>query len=580
MEQLVDGGRTIGYQRKERGGGYAVFDLEGKRKDLIASDARASHDVVPVTGFEGRDGGPVLTRAALAEMRATATALDAKASRGLSTEPSDATSIRATQAGSSASEHKRSAAAVEAVTDNDRTRADGAKNAVASDSATETGKSVTATQLGKQQPVSPTGIATLTPRELAERLLAGRLLGGRTPAQELAATSDGAPAVKERTRAPSLLDPAIKNFKTLFDETATPEERVAAQLALSKSPDPLTLAVYEFIVKPVLDVPANAAEAFELGMRVFEHLDKGQYRLAFLDLQAADARTKEVVLGLLSVIPEGALEKLGAGVATRVVARAKPASIAKTLTKAAVVERVGGKAGTVVKGVEVAASETKNVANRAAGVADRLTETSATHTLTGVEEGGRTRIPRGMSLHEMYEPKSRAMHFPAARDTIPKQPGVDWVMGGERSARTAHASKEGTTYAQTWTGGSWIQNKRLWEQAPSTMTAAEAKLQGLATRPVEQRAAAAVKEALAKFGRPLESGASRRTGKMVDGVAESLTLRQPDELIINIEIPEFASMKPEARAHLQSHVEKALANGAPGQMFMGVPIRVQVVGTP
>ncbi len=233
-----------------------------------------------------------------------------------------------------------------------------------------------------------------------------------------------------------------------------------------------------------------------------------------------------------------------------------------------------------VKRLEAVASETKRAGNPATAVADGLTEKVGMHAAAGVEERSRAQIPRGMSLHETYEPSSRAMHHPAASDTVPKQPAVDWVMGGHRSARTAHASKEGTIYAETWTGGSWIQNTRLWDQAPSTMSAAEAKLRGFATRPVEERAEAAVKVSLAKFEKALVSGGSRRTGKMVNGVAESLILRQPDELIVNIEVPEFASMTPEARAHLQSHVEEVLARDAPGQMLCGVPVRVQVVRTP
>jgi chemotaxis protein histidine kinase CheA len=178
-----------------------------------------------------------------------------------------------------------------------------------------------------------------------------------------------------------------------------------------------------------------------------------------------------------------------------------------------------------------------------------------------------TEIPRGMSRNEMREADSRAKYFPNAREPVAKQPGVDWV-GGKP---TESWRQEGNHVTQTLSGGTWIQGKRLADEA---MT------------PLDQRVRGAVDQAAKKFYDPVRTGVSSRSTTMSDGTQNTkftTTLTNPEGLLVHIEVPNLNQMSQAEQVLLQTEAQQALnrwTDGGNGKTYEGVPIRVQVVEAP
>jgi hypothetical protein len=196
----------------------------------------------------------------------------------------------------------------------------------------------------------------------------------------------------------------------------------------------------------------------------------------------------------------------------------------------------------------------------------------------GPAEGGKAPgLKPGISLNETREEASRLKHFPDASPTVVKQPGVDWVQGGIK-VETAHATAKGTELRQTTDGGGWIQNKRLDPEAPPGTVDAKAK--GMATTSYEERIPGNVREAVNKFQGPVTRDLSSRSAT-VDGVTNTTVLKNPDGLVINLEVPGLQNLPPERQGKIQEIATQALNafREVDGNLW-GKPARIQVVPTP
>lgn len=174
-------------------------------------------------------------------------------------------------------------------------------------------------------------------------------------------------------------------------------------------------------------------------------------------------------------------------------------------------------------------------------------------------------IPPGMSLNEVREEDSRAKYFPNAFEPVAKQPGVDWVNGKP----TETWRQDGAHVTQTLSGGTWIQGKRLMEDAKT---------------PVDQRIRAEVSKARAKFEGPVARGESTRSATMTDGPARTkftTTLTNPEDLLIHIEVPNLGRMSQQEQRRLRQVAEDALTGWrAADGTYEGLPLRVEVVDAP
>ena len=171
-------------------------------------------------------------------------------------------------------------------------------------------------------------------------------------------------------------------------------------------------------------------------------------------------------------------------------------------------------------------------------------------------------IPPGMSLSEMREEATRARYFPTAETPVPKQPGLDWVMGAhEKSAQL------GSKVQRIFTGGTWISDKQLLKPP-------------LADTPVDKRLLAAVDVARKKFEDPVRNRTSTRSATLTDGATRTkftTTATDPDELLIHIGIPDFDSMPAAEQQRLRTLAEGRLRPWTDeGGKYDGVPIRVQL----
>ncbi|MGV9248055.1 hypothetical protein [Streptomyces sp. NPDC003710] len=177
--------------------------------------------------------------------------------------------------------------------------------------------------------------------------------------------------------------------------------------------------------------------------------------------------------------------------------------------------------------------------------------------------------PPGFHRNEMLEVYSRERYFADAFEPAAKQPGVDWVGGTTRKHAVEHTVTRGQVHVlETVVGGEWIQGKRLIETSRS-----------LPEKLVRDNVA----EAARKFFDPVrQKESSSNARKMSDGTTYRSVLRNPDSLLIHIEVPpELTSMNPEKLTELQQAAEAELRLWVDSTgMYEGLPIRVQVVPTP
>jgi hypothetical protein len=183
-----------------------------------------------------------------------------------------------------------------------------------------------------------------------------------------------------------------------------------------------------------------------------------------------------------------------------------------------------------------------------------------------------------MSLHEWLEPYSVE---PGEIPGVDNQPGVDrvrnptsdkWQQGHDPRAKTPEGRRV-PQVVRTAEGGTWVQNKRLHENAKGT---------------VEDRVRSQVIDACKKFDKPVRNGESRLAETLTDADGNRVSLvhkfTNPDALAIRVEVPGFSQLGPAEQTALQEAAERELkdrltAYGSDGK-YEGLPISVQVVSTP
>jgi hypothetical protein len=190
------------------------------------------------------------------------------------------------------------------------------------------------------------------------------------------------------------------------------------------------------------------------------------------------------------------------------------------------------------------------------------------------EGGPRAPVPRGSSLEAMQEHHSLDRDHPGALQGVKSQPAVDAVKGGEHAVRQSVDRNGVTEVDRTVDGGDWISLKRLKDDAGGS---------------VDKRVLASVEEGCQKFDNALKDGKSSYSQKLADGTRERLTLINPEQLVIQVEVPGYDAMSPAEQARLQGIAELEMRqNAVPDGQFesefdgtmRGVPIRVDLVEPP
>ncbi|MGO4613016.1 hypothetical protein AB4305_03565 [Nocardia sp. 2YAB30] len=184
-------------------------------------------------------------------------------------------------------------------------------------------------------------------------------------------------------------------------------------------------------------------------------------------------------------------------------------------------------------------------------------------------------VPRGMSLNEIREGPSRQRYYPTSTEPVAKQPGVDWVDGirDEWYSQKINAKTGDPVITHTIEGGQWISAKRLAEHAGT---------------PLDKRLENNVDAAFKKFETTVKNMESSRSITMTDGSKLTTILKNPNSLLIHLEVEKFDSMPLAQQEALQTAAERAAVGWTePGEIkevpvrtFEGLPVSVKVVEAP
>lgn len=166
-----------------------------------------------------------------------------------------------------------------------------------------------------------------------------------------------------------------------------------------------------------------------------------------------------------------------------------------------------------------------------------------------------------MSEHELREPDTQARYFPGSEPGEFKQPGLDLGSGGTVT-RTA-----GPNALTTTVGGTWVAVKRLKPEGKGTWST---------------RVRRNVDDAMVKFYGPVRRGESTSNKwKQPDGTTKQAVFRNPERLLVHVEVPALSSFSPQERADLQAAAEDQLKLSCePDRTFEGLPVSVVVVEAP